>query len=65
MSFRGGPGRMGRGDDRGRRFRGPDFAFGYPGYDYYDYDYDDAGCYQWRQMHTPRGWRWARVWVCY
>jgi hypothetical protein len=60
-------GRMDRGDhDRGR-FRGRNFAFGfYPGYGYdYDYDYGyDPGCYQWRHVHTPRGWRWTRLWVC-
>jgi hypothetical protein len=76
-AFNGGNARMGRMDrdhdhDRGRdhdrdrdgRFFGPGFAFGYnPGYDYYANDYDDS-CYQWQQVHTRYGWRWARLWVC-
>jgi hypothetical protein len=68
MSFRGDT-RMGRMDHdrdhdrRFRRFRGPAFAFGYPGYDYYAYDYDDS-CYQLREVPTRHGWRWLRVWVC-
>jgi hypothetical protein len=71
MSFRG-ESRMGRMDHdrdhdgrfRGfRGFRGPSFAFGYPGYDYYASDYDD-GCYQLREVPTRYGWRWLRVWVC-
>jgi hypothetical protein len=66
-------GRMDRDHDRGDhdrdRFRGRGFAFGfYPGYDYYNYDYYNYGyddsCYQWEQVHTRRGWHWARVWVC-
>jgi hypothetical protein len=68
MSFRGDTrmGRMDHGRDhdrRFRRFRGPAFAFGYPGSDYYAYDYDDS-CYQLREVPTRRGWRWLRVWVC-
>jgi hypothetical protein len=42
------------------RFFGPGIGFyGYP----YAY-YGDDGCYQFRRVPTPWGWRLRRVWVC-
>jgi hypothetical protein len=29
---------------------------------YYDYG---SNCWQSERIHTPAGWRWHRVWVCY
>jgi hypothetical protein len=46
----------------GRGF-GPGFAFGFGG-PYYDYGYDDGGCYVVRRVPTRFGWRLRRVWVC-
>ncbi len=46
---------------RGRGFRGGYgglYAFGGPWF----YGY---GCYQWRHVLTPFGWRWRRIYVCY
>ena len=46
--------------DHDHRFRvvGPFFD----DYGYYDYG---SNCWQSERTHTPAGWRWHRVWVCY
>jgi hypothetical protein len=57
-------GRGGHWRHRHRHRHFPAFAFGSPFYYGYGYGYADNGCYQWRQIETRRGWRWARVNVC-
>jgi hypothetical protein len=55
----GGGGHFGGGHFGHFRGRGG-FGFYGPAYNYYG-----DGCYQWRRIWTPYGWRVRRVYVCY
>jgi hypothetical protein len=55
-----GGGHWGGGGFYHRRAFGPRFGV----YGYYPYASYYGGCYRWRRVPTPWGWRTRRVWVC-